>query len=162
MATITENNGDAGADPAATSYSIALGDVFQGTLDSAGDTDLVQVELTADTIYDFALSSPEALDIALIDAAGNQVARGVPNASGARIITSPPDSGTYYIRIYGPAGDAAGEYEVAFIENTIPVGSYDDIAAYLVSGYWDGNRYAFAVGPGGVLGILGTRYLITN
>ena len=75
----------------------------------------------------------------------------MPNASGARIITSPPDSGTYYIRIYGPAGDAAGEYEVAFVENTIPVGSYDDIAAYLVSGYWDGNRYAFAVGPGGVL-----------
>ena len=28
MATITENNGDAGADTAAASYSIALGDVF--------------------------------------------------------------------------------------------------------------------------------------
>ncbi len=151
MAIITENNGDAGADPADTNYSIALGDVFLGALDSAGDTDLVRVELSADTIYDFALSSAETLDIDLIDSAGNEVAGGVRNTSGATIITSPPEGGTYYIRIYDPAGDSGGEYEVSFTENTIPVGTYDEIAAYLVSGYWEGNRYAFDVGPGGVL-----------
>ena len=136
MAIITENNGDAGADPAATSYSIALGDVFQGALDTAGDTDLVQVELAADTIYDFALSSPETLNIALIDSAGNQVAGGVLNTSGARIIIAPPAGGTYYIKIYNPAGDSGGDYEISFSENTIPVGTYDEIAAYLTDGYW--------------------------
>ena len=151
MATITENNGDAGADPAATSYSIALGDVFQGTLDSAGDTDLVQVELSADTIYDFGLSSPETLYIALVDADGNLVVDGALNTSGARIIISPPADGVYYIGIYGPSEGSGGDYEISFGENTIPVGTYDEIAAYLTEGYWDGYRYAFDVGPGGVL-----------
>ena len=94
MAIISENNGDAAADPATTSYAIALGDVFQGTLDTADDSDLVQVELSADTIYDFSLSSPETLYIALVDTEGNQVAGGVLNSSGARIIISPPASGT--------------------------------------------------------------------
>ena len=94
MAIITENNGAAGADPASASDSIALGDVFQGALNSAGDADLVQVELSAGT---------------------------------------------------------GSDYEISLSENTIPVGTYDEIAAYLTEGYWDGYRYAFDVGPGGVL-----------
>ena len=151
MAIITENNGDAGADPASTSYSIALGDVFQGTLDSAGDADLVQVELSADTIYDFSLSAEETTSFALVDSAGNQVARGAVNSSGSRLIISPPADATYYIRVSNPASNSGGDYEISFIENTIPVGTYDDIAAYLTEGFWDGRRVAFDVGPGGVL-----------
>ena len=151
MAIIRENNGDAADAPADTSYSIALGDVFQGTLSPTDVIDLVQVELSADTIYDFSLSSTETLLISLIDSTGDQVAGGVLNSSGARIIISPPAGGTYYIRIYNPADDFSGEYEISLVENTIPVGTYDDIAAYLTDGFWDGYRYAFDVGPGGVL-----------
>ena len=50
MATIIENNGDASADNE-TLYTITLGDVFQGTLDPAGDKDLIRVELTAGTVF---------------------------------------------------------------------------------------------------------------
>ena len=38
MAIIKEDNGDASASTE-TQYTVSLGDVFQGTLDTAGDTD---------------------------------------------------------------------------------------------------------------------------
>ena len=59
MATISENSGDASADTR-TTYTISLGDVFKGTLDSADDKDWIKVSLTAGTIYDFTLSGVDS------------------------------------------------------------------------------------------------------
>ena len=153
MAIITENNGDANAD-SGTRYSISLGDVFQGTLEPADDKDWVRVELSEGTIYDFTLSDVDSARFELFDAAGNRIVRGGATSSGAKLIFSPDATATYYIQA-GSTDDAfSGGYELSLVENTIPVGSYDEIADYLADGYWEwlgGSRVAFPVGPGGTL-----------
>ncbi len=153
MATIRENNGDASAD-SGTTYTISLGDVFQGTLDLAGDEDWISVELTAGTIYDFTLSGVDSALFVLFDSTGNRIVQGGVTSSGAKLISSPDATATYYIQAASSDGAFSGDYELSLVENTIPVGSYDEIADYLTDGYWewlDESRAAFPVGPGGTL-----------
>ena len=153
MATIRESNGDASAD-AGTTYTISLGDIFQGTLDPAEDKDWISVVLTAGTIYDFTLSGVDSAQFELFDSTGNRIVRGGSTSSGAKLIFSPDATATYYIQA-GSSDDAfSGDYELSLVENTTPVGSYDEIADYLTDGFWewqDGSRAAFPVGPGGTL-----------
>ena len=151
MATITETNGDASATPAESRYSISLGDTFQGTLGPDDDSDLVAVQLGADTIIDISLTAPDTIKLSLLNADGDPILTGAPNADGAKIIFEPASGGTYYIRAQGEAADDAGDYAIALTENTIPVGTYDEMAAYLAEGYRDGRRASFDVQPGGVL-----------
>ncbi len=153
MATISENNGDASANTG-TAYTISLGDIFEGTLDPAEDKDWIKVELTAGTIYDFTLSGVDSAEFALFDSSGHHIVRGGITPTGGKLIFSPDVTATYYIQA-GSFDDAfSGDYELSLVENTIPVGSYDEIADYLTDGYWewlDGSRAAFLVGPGGTL-----------
>ena len=166
MATIIENNGDAGSTPENTSYSIALGDVFQGTLETVDDRDLIQIELSAETIYDIRLHSDAApaklndheklFQVVLYDSDGDRVVSGVGIAYGSLLIHQPPVTGTYYLKVHSPFKGVSGDYEVSVVENTIPVGTYDEIAAYLTDGFWEwrgvvGSGAAFDVVPGGVL-----------
>ena len=153
MATIIENNGDASADTG-TDYTIVLGDVFQGTLDPAADKDLVKVELTVGTIYDFTLSGVDSADFALFDSSGNHVVSGGIIPSGGKLIFSPTVTGTYYIYVGSTDSDHSGDYEISLVENTIPEATYDEIADYLTDGFreWQGTtRRVFDVEPGGVL-----------
>ncbi|MDE0154543.1 MAG: M10 family metallopeptidase, partial [Gammaproteobacteria bacterium] len=152
MAVIKEDKGDASAD-AQTQYALSLGDVFQGMIDPVDDKDWIKVELDAETIYDFTLTGVGSGELALFDSIGNQIVYGDYSSSLAKLIFSPNVSGTYYIGIgsYSYAGPFTGDYELSLVENTIPVGTYDEIAEYLTDGFWDGSRSAFDVGPGGIL-----------
>lgn len=153
MATIRENNGDASSDTG-TPYSISLGDIFQGTLDHTDDKDWIKVELTAETVYDITLKGVETARLKLLDAAGNHVISGGVITSGSKLIFNPSVSGTYFIHVASEDSDHSGEYELSVVENTIPEGTYDEIADYLTDGFreWQGTtRRAFDIGPGGVL-----------
>ena len=153
MAIIRETNGDAAAG-ADTRYTLSLDDVFQGTLSPAGDKDWISVGLSAGTIYDFTLSGVDSALFELFDSTGNRIVRGGATSSGAKLIFSPDATATYYIQAASSDGAFSGDYELSLVENTIPVGSYDEIADYLTDGYWewlDGSRAAFPVGPGGTL-----------
>ena len=153
MAVIKEDKGDAGAD-AQTQYTLSLGDIFQGTLDSADDKDWIKVELSAETIYDFTLTGVDSAELPLFDVSGNWIVSGGYTPSGTKLIFSPPVSGTYYIGVGSYDDAVTGGYELALTENTIPLGSYDEIAEYLVDGFaeWQGGaRHAFVVAPGGTL-----------
>ena len=143
MAIIRENDGDAGAD-SGTRYTLSLGDVFQGTLDPANDKDWIRVELTAGTIYDITLSGVESAQLQLLDSEGNHVVTGGSLLSGSKLIFSPAASGTYYINAGSSNNDYSGDYELSLVENTIPTGTYDEIADYM-------TESAFDVEPGGVL-----------
>ena len=149
MAVIKEDKGDAGAD-AQTQYTLSLGDIFQGTLDSADDKDWIKVELSAETIYDFTLTGVDSAELPLFDVSGNWIVSGGYTPSGTKLIFSPPVSGTYYIGVGSYDDAVTGGYELALTENTIPLGSYDEIAEYLTDGYW-GSRITFDVEPGGSL-----------
>ena len=162
MAVIKEDKGDAGAD-AQTQYTISLGDVFQGTLDPVDDKDLIEVELSAETIYDFTLSGVdgESAELALFDSDGNHIVSGGDIPSGTKLIFSPGVSGTYYIGVGSYDDPLTGDYELSLVENTSPVGSYDEIADYLIDGFqeWQGgwgSTRAFNVGPGGTLTVNAT------
>ena len=149
MAIIRENDADANAD-IGTNYTIVLGDVFQGSLDPANDKDWIRVELTTESIYDFTLTGVDAAQLHLYDSEGNLVV----TAHHPKIIISPEVSGTYYINIGSNDREYSGNYELSITENTIPVGTYDEIANYLTDGYgeWDGSgRNRFEVETGGVL-----------
>ena len=72
----------------------------------------------------------------------------------AKLIFSPDATATYYIQAGSSNYAFSGDYELSLVENTIPVGNYDEIADYLTDGYWEwrgGSRAAFPVGPGGTL-----------
>ena len=145
MATIRENNGDASADTQ-TQYIISLGDVFQGTLDPANDKDWIRVELDADIIYDITLSGVEPAQLQLSDSAGYSIVTGGEFPSGAKLIFSPPVSGTYYIHVGSYDDGFTGDYELTLAENTIPLGTYDEIAEFLTDGFreWQGgSRFSF-------------------
>ena len=153
MATIRENTGDA-SNNTRTRYTITLGDVFKGTLDSADDKDWIKVSLGAGTIYDFTLSGVASAQFGLYDSSGNLVVRGGLSASVAKLIFSPDVTGTYYIQAGSFEDVSPADYELSLAENTTPEGTYDEIAGYLTDGFWEwtgSSRSAFHVGPGGTL-----------
>lgn len=153
MAIIRENNGDASA-TTGTAYTVSLGDIFKGTLDQAADEDWVKVELTVETIYELTLSGVDFAELALFDSDGNPVIIGGEFPAGAKIIYSPTVAGTYYIHVGSLDSDYSGDYELSLVENTIPEGTYDEIADYLTDGHWEeygSTRRAFDVESGGVL-----------
>ena len=132
MAVINESD-DAGAG-VETQYGIAMGDSFQGSLATTDDVDWVKVELDTGTIYDISQTDGAGVRLSLLDAGGNQLIDGNLRRAGEKIIFSPDESGAYYIGINVKDDETAGDYEISLAENTIPVGTYDDIADYMTSG----------------------------
>ena len=152
MATITETNSDAGATPNETTYSLALGDIFQGSLGPDDDSDLIAIQVSVGTIVDISLTAPNSVSIDLLDSDGNHLVDGAPNSSGAKIIFELPTGGAYYIRAQGDVTGSEGNYEIALTENTVPIGTYDEVATYLAEGYRDGRgSVAFDVVQGDAL-----------
>ena len=129
MAITREDNGDAGAD-SSTQYTIAAGDVFQGTLDTAGDNDWIKIELSAGTIYDIRLDGLEADQFRLFNPSGGNVIYG-PYLLSYSTLFRPSDSGTYYIAIARTNDGDSYNYEISFVENPLSTVDYSEIAAYL-------------------------------
>ena len=153
MAVFNENDNDAGAG-IETQFEISLGDSFQGTLASADDADWVRVELAAGTIYDFSQTDGENARLSLADSEINIIVDGFSRSAGQKIIFGPDESGIYYLIIHNDSNEATGAYEVSLTENTIPIGTYDDIADYLTDGWYEAQGATFHpvdIETGGVL-----------
>ena len=156
MATITETNGDASGD-FDTQYALTLGDIFQGSHDDFSDEDWIRVELSADTIYNISLRTDSvSIRFRLVNSEGGLHLHSDFSLTGSTLIYPPSVNGTYYIAIFSFGGDDDYpiEYEIEVAENTLPLGTYDDLADYMTDGYWEwggGSRVAFDVRPGGTL-----------
>ena len=150
-----------------TPYLLELGDTFRGTL-TEGDRDVVAIELTAGTTYEFRVTGRgegDRLDdpgLNLIDSELNVLSsnyRASRNDLDAFIRYTPDTSGTFYLRIRGRDGEP-GDYELAVTEG-VPdsspyFASYDEIADQLTDGYWEWtwrSRRSFDVEPGGTLDV---------
>ena len=89
----------------------------------------------------------------LYDIDGNLVVESIR----PKLIYAPPVghiSSTYFINITTRDQNFSGNYELSFTENTIPAGTYDEVARYLTDGFneWIGKgRHKFDVETGGVL-----------
>ena len=150
-----------------TPYRLVLGDTFRGTL-TEGDLDVVMVELTAGTTYEFRVTGRgegDRLDdpgLNLIDPELDVLAtsyRASRDNLDALITYTPDTSGTYYLRIRGRDGES-GDYELSVTEGVPHSGpyfaSYDEIADYLTDGHWEWSWYSrrsFDVEPGGTLDV---------
>ena len=161
MTTITENQ-DAAPDIAGVQYALALGDTFEGTFKDNEDVDLVRVELSSDTIYDIRLTAENGTDSAsydytkrvelvLYDSAGREVRDGGEMPGGSVLILRPPATGTYYLMAHAPFKGVTGNYEITFIENTIPVGTYDDLARFIAEEFFEGFSVGLHPSEDGVL-----------
>ena len=158
MTVITETAGDAAGDLAGVSYALALGDTFEGTFENNEDVDLVRIELTSDTIYDIRLSAENGTDSAsydytkrvelvLYDSAGREVRDGAEMPGGSVLILRPPAAGSYYLKAHAPHKGVSGNYEITLIENTIPVGTHDELARFMVDDYWQGHALRSRLSP---------------
>ena len=154
MAVIKENDNDAD-NGVETQYKISIGDSFLGTLAAIDDADWIKIELDTDTIYDISQTEGEEIILSLFDSQGNLIVYGDLRPPGEKIIFSPDESGAYYIGITNSNDETAGEYQVSLIENTIPIGTYDDLADYLIDGFWElsdsDEHFSFDVEAGGGL-----------
>ena len=143
MATIVENNGDASSDTG-TQYTVSLGDVFLGTLEPAADTDWVRIELTAGTIYKITLTGDRSTHLVIQNPDHELIYHTRTTDTDKKIIFDPIDTGTYYFRVRNLDKGYSGDYQLSLDENTIPIGTYDEIANYLAEGYnqeiTDGSR----------------------
>ena len=147
MAIIKESDGDAVAS-SATQYTMSVGDVFQGRME-ANDEDWIRVELTAGTIYQIPESTVVA-EVGVVDLEGNYIKYEYGGSSGAFAATV---SGPHYIKLWAYSSTPR-DYEITIFENTIPVGTYDEIADQLTDGFWEWmgiSRLTYDVEPGGVL-----------
>ncbi|NVK14513.1 MAG: M10 family metallopeptidase C-terminal domain-containing protein [Rhodobacteraceae bacterium] len=130
-----------------TSYRIAPGDSFQGTLSANGDRDWVAITLTEGETYEIELSGaasgggtlPDPY-LRLYNDQGSLIRSdddGGPGYDSAITFTA-SSSGTYYISAGAYRDNYSGSYTISTdVDEPAQVGSLDDLAGYLTDGYWE-------------------------
>ena len=141
MATVTEMMMQDAAASIETSYTMAVGDTFNGNLDGPSDADWVAVELEAGTTYEIKLSGrgmgtamAEDTVLMLLDSKGGMIAMNDDiNSGGApgdvdldsMLRFRPEDDGTYYIAASSynriPGVDNSGDYTISVEALDLPV-----------------------------------------
>ena len=141
MTTINEYEHDAAA-TTGTRYSIEPSDIIQGELISNQDKDWFRITLHKGITYEIRLSDLTQGQISLKNENAVTVQGSNAEINGARLVINPAESATYYIEIHSN-NQESGSYQIR-IEQERPVGTYQDIADYLVEGYpaWEGHGTA--------------------
>ncbi|MBC2859101.1 M10 family metallopeptidase C-terminal domain-containing protein [Stappia sp. 28M-7] len=144
-----------------TSYTINVGDSFNGTLTS-GDQDWVRVTLEAGTTYNIALTAnTSGLDtyLRVHNSSGTQIAFNDDGGDGLNSFLSftATTGGTYYLNAGSYNGLSTGNYTLSITAPPpLPVFDNDQIAAQLTNGYWEAtgrSQRSFNVSSGGTLDV---------
>ena len=133
MATVTETSRDAPA-TTATTYTMAVGDTFNGELSNRQDEDWIEIELTRGETYRISLSGrgskgDEAEDtiLELYDADGDRLARNddIDTANrnyNSELTYTATATGTYYLSASSyaanPNRDNSGQYELTVVRTS--------------------------------------------
>ena len=144
-----------------TSYTINVGDSFNGTVTS-GDQDWVRVTLEAGTTYNIALTAnTSGLDtyLRVHNSSGTQIAFNDDGGDGLNSFLSftATTGGTYYLNAGSYNGLSTGNYTLSITAPPpLPVFDNDQIAAQLTNGYWEAtgrSQRSFNVSSGGTLDV---------
>ncbi|MEO1039530.1 MAG: M10 family metallopeptidase, partial [Pseudomonadota bacterium] len=138
-----------------TTVELTLGGSYEGRLETVGDRDWIRIELAASAdgeAYEFSLTGsgvPPLSDplLRLYDASGTLVATNDDGGEGLnsllRFIADAP--GTYYLEAAAWDDSVAGGYTLSATTGAFLPASNDDIADFLINGYWEStNRSARA------------------
>jgi serralysin len=155
---------DALSDPG-TVYGMNPGDVFSGSIDSTYDQDWVSIDLTAGTTYELAMKGTtlEGPLLSLFSEQGQQLS--FDEDSDTLIFFTPKTSGTYYLAASGqdlggyqmgvrevaqpPVPDSTAANPPGYSGPSSPTssdqapsgnGTLDQMADFLISGYWGSAR----------------------
>lgn len=138
-----------------TTTVINVGGSTTNSLEVVGDHDWYRVSFTQGQTITVSLTS-ETMDsyLRIRDADGNLLFENDDSGGSvdARCSFTVPASGTYFIDV-GAYDDAeSGAYQLSVnLYTPPPVGTVDQFADYLASGYWYGESHHFAVAQGGSL-----------
>ncbi|MCL6699445.1 M10 family metallopeptidase C-terminal domain-containing protein [Sphingomonas sp. NSE70-1] len=147
-----------------TTRSISVGGTVTDSLEVAGDHDWFQIQLTAGQSISVALDGLTLIDpyLRIRDSSGNIIFENDDITSGINrdslLGFTATYTGTYYIDVgaWDPPPDSpdypgyTGTYQLSVETYTPPpVGTVDQLADYLVDGYWGGESRHFDVAPGG-------------
>jgi len=147
----------------ATPYAMSIGDTFSGTL-TVGDRDWVEITLSpgAQILIDLVATGGSPLGdpyLRIHDSTGAQVAFNDDGGTGlnSQLTFFTGTGGTFYIAAGSYQDASAGGYRISVAIDTTPlppVGSYNELAAFLTDGYWqagDEQRHTFDTSASNVI-----------
>lgn len=125
-ATVTEGNDVAGDDT--TDAVMQMGDVFEGSIDPAGDEDWIAVDLTGGEQVQVTLDADFfGGSVEVYDSDGNVVASSSGGfGSDPQAVLEVPESGTYYVAVSHLRDIQTGNYSVA-VDTYVPPSPLDAI-----------------------------------
>lgn len=144
-----------------TSYTMSVGDTFNGSVGRSGDSDWVRVNLQPGT-YIITLDgrgSGGLADPYLTVRGGNGSVIAYDDDSGnglnSRVVLNVTQAGSYYLDA-SAYGTNTGAYALRIASNVVPTFTIDQIAHQLTNGFWESNgstRRAFDINPGETLNV---------
>ena len=140
----------------ATTRTIAFGGTTSDTLEFAGDHDWFRIQLTAGQTVSVALNGISLADplLTIRNAAGTVLFTNDDGGPGldSLVAFAAPTTGTYYIDVGSAPGNQTGTYQLSVGAYTLPpLGTIDQFADFLTSGFWNGDLHHFNVTTGGTI-----------
>ncbi|NIZ15643.1 M10 family metallopeptidase C-terminal domain-containing protein [Phaeobacter sp. HF9A] len=131
-----------------TGYSMSVGDRFNGTIESSGDSDWIAITLIAGQSYEINLTASPSGDgtlqdpfLSLYNGNGIQITYNDDGGGGleARLAYTPSSSGSYYVSASGFDAQT-GSYTLSVTEGQpSEAADLDALASFLTEGYWNAS-----------------------
>ena len=141
-----------------TGVTVTVGSTTAGTLETLGDHDWYRIQLTAGQSISVAVNGVTLEDpfLRVRNPAGTVVYESDDISAGVNrdslLGFTATSTGTYYLDVGGFNDEYAGTFQLVVSNYTPPpVGTVDQFATQLVTGYWGGESHRFAVTQGGSL-----------
>ena len=141
---------------ATTGATIGVGGTVTDTLETGGDHDWFRIQLTQGQSVSVALNGLSLDDpyVRIRNSSGTIIFQNDDGGDGLDSLVAFRASytGTYYIDVGSAPENQTGSYELSVLPYVLPpLGTLDDIADVMVSGFWGGEVHHFDVTQGGTI-----------
>src|SRR4051794_27032967 len=131
-----------------TTSTIAVGGSASDSIETSGDHDWFAIQLAAGQSISVTLNGVSLADplLNLRNAAGTVLYTNDDGGPGlnALLSFSAPTTGTYYIDVTAAQAGQTGTYQLSVAPYSLPsLGTIDQFAQWMTSGFWDGDSHHF-------------------